>query len=131
MQYFELSDNAARNGLQLGRLAAAAGYSDGEGWWDALVESRRSGEGDVFAAVADAMAALREDDGCYVTTRSWYSGCFLTKATTNGQTGRILHWPAARTSSNAPFTRVVPRPRPPNFGDTSVWSNLATPLDRS
>ena len=44
----------------LGMLAAAAGYADGERWWDALVESRRSGEEGVFAAVADAMVALRE-----------------------------------------------------------------------
>ena len=44
----------------LGELAAAAGYPDGERWWDALVESRAGADGDVFAAISEAMAALRE-----------------------------------------------------------------------
>lgn len=44
----------------LGALAAAAGYSDGERWWEHMVEQRRDGA-DLFAAVTEAMAALRED----------------------------------------------------------------------
>lgn len=44
----------------LGQLAAAAGYTDVDRWWDALVESRREASSEVFAAVADAMATLRE-----------------------------------------------------------------------
>ncbi|WP_232631316.1 DUF5682 family protein [Methylobacterium sp. Leaf118] len=54
----------------LGELAAAAGYPDGERWWDALVESRAGADGDVFAAIGEAMEALREgassdpDDAC-------------------------------------------------------------------
>lgn len=44
----------------LGELAAAAGFPDGERWWDALVESRAGADGDVFAAIAEAMTALRE-----------------------------------------------------------------------
>ncbi|MGE7154483.1 DUF5682 family protein [Methylorubrum rhodesianum] len=44
----------------LGELAALAGYPDGERWWDALVESRAGTDGDVFAAIGEAMAALRE-----------------------------------------------------------------------
>ncbi len=44
----------------LGEMARAAGFSDGERWWDELVESRASRGDDVFAAVAEAMAALRE-----------------------------------------------------------------------
>ncbi|WP_338665290.1 DUF5682 family protein [Pararoseomonas sp. SCSIO 73927] len=43
-----------------GELAGAAGYPDGERWWDALVESRAGEDGDVFAAIAEAMGALRE-----------------------------------------------------------------------
>ncbi|HMA37912.1 MAG TPA: DUF5682 family protein [Chloroflexia bacterium] len=43
----------------LGWLAQAAGYSDGERWWDHMVESRRDGV-DLFAAVLEAMSALRE-----------------------------------------------------------------------
>ena len=44
----------------LGELAKAAGAPDGERWWDELVESRASRGDDVFAAVAEAMTALRE-----------------------------------------------------------------------
>jgi len=45
----------------LGLLAEAAGFNDSERWWDWLVESRRSDTGEVFAAVAEAMTALRDD----------------------------------------------------------------------
>ena len=44
----------------LGSLAEAAGFSDGERWWDYLVESRRHEAGEIFTAVREAMAALRE-----------------------------------------------------------------------
>jgi hypothetical protein len=43
----------------LSHLARAAGYSDSERWWENLVEHRREG-GEVFAAVLEAMTALRE-----------------------------------------------------------------------
>jgi hypothetical protein len=46
----------------LGWLAEAAGYSDGERWWDHLVEQRRDGA-DLFAGIREAMAALREAVG--------------------------------------------------------------------
>ncbi len=44
----------------LGRLAAAAGYADGERWWDQVVESRWESKG-LFEAIQEAMVALRED----------------------------------------------------------------------
>jgi hypothetical protein len=44
----------------LGWLAEAAGYSDGERWWDHMVESRRDGT-DLFAAILEAMTALRAE----------------------------------------------------------------------
>ncbi len=44
----------------LGHLARAAGYSDGEKWWEAIVEQRRE-VSDVFAGVLEAMAALRAE----------------------------------------------------------------------
>lgn len=40
-------------------LATAAGYSDGETWWDAMVEHRNEAT-DIFPAVEEAVAALRE-----------------------------------------------------------------------
>jgi hypothetical protein len=41
-------------------LAEAAGYSDGERWWEHMVEQRRDGA-DLFAAILEAMAALRQE----------------------------------------------------------------------
>jgi hypothetical protein len=46
----------------LGTLAAAAGYEDGESWWRDVIEENPE-PGPVFAAVAEAMTALRTDDG--------------------------------------------------------------------
>ena len=43
----------------LSLLARAAGYEDGERWWNELVEERRAGD-DIFPAVAEAMIALRQ-----------------------------------------------------------------------
>ncbi len=43
----------------LGYLAAAAGYSDGERWWEHVVEHRRDGM-DMFAAILEAMEAVRD-----------------------------------------------------------------------
>ena len=43
----------------LGALARAAGDDDGERWWERMVEQRRDGA-DLFAAVLEAMAAVRE-----------------------------------------------------------------------
>lgn len=46
----------------IGALAIAAGYDDGESWWSDVIEENPS-SGPVFAAVADAMAALRAEAG--------------------------------------------------------------------
>lgn len=43
-------------------LAHAAGYSDGESWWNHMVEERGDGE-QLFAAIAEAMTALRAELG--------------------------------------------------------------------
>lgn len=43
----------------LSYLAQAAGYSDSERWWEHMVEHRREGD-DIFAAILEAMTALRE-----------------------------------------------------------------------
>ena len=52
----------------LALLAQAAGYSDFERWWDALVESRGEGEA-VFAAIAEVMAAVREAEDDHTSER--------------------------------------------------------------
>jgi len=55
-------DEPPHRGDPLGALARAAGYEDGELWWDHLIERRRDAEG-VFEAVLEAMTALREGEG--------------------------------------------------------------------
>jgi hypothetical protein len=50
---------AVLTGDPLNALAEAAGYSEGEQWWDHMVEHRRD-PGDVFAAILEAMTALRD-----------------------------------------------------------------------
>lgn len=44
----------------LGWLARAAGYADGERWWEHMVEQRRDSAG-LFAAILEAMTALRAE----------------------------------------------------------------------
>jgi hypothetical protein len=44
----------------LGWLGKAAGYSDGESWWEHLVEQRQD-SADLFAAILEAMTALRQE----------------------------------------------------------------------
>jgi hypothetical protein len=45
----------------IGALATAAGYDDGESWWSDVIEENPA-TGPVFAAVTDAMTALRSDE---------------------------------------------------------------------
>jgi len=46
----------------IGTLARIAGYEDSESWWSDVVEQNPA-PGPIFAAIADAMATLREDEG--------------------------------------------------------------------
>jgi hypothetical protein len=46
----------------IGLLASAAGYDDPERWWEDAVEHRSTSSLERFAAVKDAMAAVRESD---------------------------------------------------------------------
>lgn len=47
----------------LGWLGRAAGYADGERWWEHVIEQRRDNLRGVFEAVLEAMTALRETAG--------------------------------------------------------------------
>lgn len=51
-------DQIARD--PIGVLATAAGYNDGESWWSDVIEENPA-PGEIFAAVADAMTALRAE----------------------------------------------------------------------
>lgn len=60
----------------ISQLAEAAGYDDGETWWEDVVEHRLHAAGalDAFAAVAEAMAAVRahEETGAFDAVREAY-----------------------------------------------------------
>ncbi len=56
------SPDTPETGDPLNWLAHAAGYSDGETWWNHMVEERGDGE-QLFAAIAEAMTTLRADWG--------------------------------------------------------------------
>ncbi|HDN25488.1 MAG TPA: hypothetical protein ENG03_00020, partial [Thioploca sp.] len=47
----------------LNLLAQAVGFSDGERWWEYMVEQRQSGSLDLFTGIQEAMTALREEIG--------------------------------------------------------------------
>lgn len=55
-------DDPAVAGDPLDWLARAAGYGDGESWWNHMVEERGDGE-ELFEAIAEAMCELRERSG--------------------------------------------------------------------
>jgi hypothetical protein len=57
-QVIESHDEAPHDPLDW--LAHAAGYGDGESWWNHMVEERGDGEG-LFDAIAQAMTELREN----------------------------------------------------------------------
>lgn len=44
----------------LGELARAAGFDDGERWWEHVVEHQPAGDAGMFAAIRDAMGELRK-----------------------------------------------------------------------
>jgi hypothetical protein len=56
------ADGGPETGDPLHWLAHAAGYADGESWWNHMVEERGDGE-QLFAAIAEAMTTLRAEVG--------------------------------------------------------------------
>ncbi|WP_431259063.1 DUF5682 family protein [Roseateles chitinivorans] len=55
-------ERSTRRGDPLDWFARAAGYADGEAWWNHMVEERGDGE-DLFAAISEAMTTLRAESG--------------------------------------------------------------------
>lgn len=49
-------------------LAHAAGFTDGETWWETMIEHRKE-SGEIFQAVKEAVAALREELPCHTSSR--------------------------------------------------------------
>ena len=45
----------------IGHLARAAGYTDGERWWEHMVETRQENDSEIFTAILEGMTALRDE----------------------------------------------------------------------
>lgn len=63
----EAAENVPQPEDPLTMLARAAGLEDGENWWEQLVEERIA-DVDIFTAILEAMASMREDDGVQPAT---------------------------------------------------------------
>ena len=72
----------------ISQLAEAAGYEDGETWWEDVVEHRLHATGalDAFAAVAEAMAAVRaqEETSAFDAVREAHMRTAVRKALADG-----------------------------------------------
>lgn len=72
----------------ISQLAEAAGYEDGEAWWEDVVEHRMHTADalDAFAAVAEAMAAVRahEETGAFDAVREAYMRTAVRQALADG-----------------------------------------------
>lgn len=61
VEEMDISERVRRD--PLGWLGKAAGYNDGERWWEHIIEQRRDDLNGVFEAVLEAMTELRETAG--------------------------------------------------------------------
>jgi hypothetical protein len=88
----EQEEGTERRKDPITQLAEAAGYEDGETWWEDVVEHRvhETGALDAFAAVAEAMAAVRahEETGAFDAVREAYMRTAV-RAALAGGTRRI------------------------------------------
>jgi hypothetical protein len=84
----EADEQGARRQDPISQLAEAAEYEDGETWWEDVVEHRvpEAGALEAFAAVAEAMAAVRahEETGAYDAVREAHMRTAVRKALTEG-----------------------------------------------
>ncbi|HUN37780.1 MAG TPA: DUF5682 family protein [Trebonia sp.] len=120
----------------IGEMAAAAGYDDPERWWDDLVESRMDG-GSPFAALAEAMAELRDVEEQVAQRHSTDTGTAIRSGTsTLREQRREAHMRqvlrAALKETNAPVAVVcgawhapaLSGPLPPASKDAALLRGL-------
>ncbi len=79
----DLADMVRRD--PLGWLGRAAGYNDGERWWEHIIEQRRDDLQGVFEAVLEAMGALRETAGEVVDPNEARREAFMRKTIRKAQ----------------------------------------------
>ncbi|UPT62546.1 MAG: DUF5682 family protein [Hyphomonadaceae bacterium JAD_PAG50586_4] len=98
----------------IGALALAAGYEDGESWWRDVVEENPE-PGPVFAAIADAMSALRDAASApegFEAAREAHMRLEISKATkqTEGPVAVVCgawHVPALQSKASATADRAL------------------------
>lgn len=117
----------------IGALAAAGGYEDGESWWRDVVEENPE-PGPIFAAIADAMAALREaatpPEG-FEAAREAHMRLEIAKASkeTEGAIAVVCgawHVPALQAKSSATADRALLRGAPKQKV-SATWAPWTSP----
>jgi len=113
-------EDDARDRDPMDELAELAGHSDGEAWWNALVESQQNAPA-VFAAIEAAMTALRDEEEAAIPSRETYREAHMrlaVRAALKEEAGRIAvitgawHTPALRRPVPAADDRQTLRDLP-------------------
>ncbi len=113
----------------VGALAEAAGYADGESFWRDVIEENPA-PGPVFAAVAEAMAALRAEAGPAVgeeAAREAHMRLEIAKATgTVAVVCGAWHVPALLEKTTASADRALAK-APAKVKTTATWAPWTMP----
>ena len=113
----------------IGALAEAAGYDDAERWWEDVVEQRSAGSFsalDSFAAIAEAMTAVRDDAPARDLEREAYMRQCIREAIKAGHQ-RIavvcgaFHVPALATLGPASQDTKILKELPKKVKTTATW----------
>ncbi len=109
----------------LGWVAEAAGYSDGERWWEQLVEERTASEG-VFAAILDLMTALREEADKEDAPDIWEQRreAYMRKCIRDAQKAGHQNIAVVCGAWHAPVLQVNQRHTPTRKHDTALLKGL-------
>lgn len=117
----------------IGVLADAAGYEDGESWWRDVIEENPD-TGPIFAAVADAMAALRESEADVPqleAAREAHMRLEIAKSAKSAQ-GPVAvvcgawHVPALKTKHAAAADKALLK-NPPKARIVATWAPWTSP----
>lgn len=77
-QEVKTADEAVESGDPFDWLAHAAGFTDGESWWETMIEHRKV-PADIFQAVQEAVTALREELPGHTSSRDLLREAWMRK----------------------------------------------------
>lgn len=77
-QEIKTADEAVESGDPFDWLAHAAGFTDGESWWETMIEHRKE-PADIFQAVQEAVTALREELPGHTSSRDLLREAWMRK----------------------------------------------------